>query len=89
MLLDFTRPQSINALLVMVAARLAIPMLRTAQAALLDSLLTESASETVLLTSSVTTDFVLLATLNVMDVLIVAITASTALLDTSNAVQSA
>jgi hypothetical protein len=51
-----------------------------------DSLLTEFALETAQLTSLVTKDFVLLAMLNVTDVLIVAITVSIALLDSSNAV---
>ena len=61
-------------------------MPETAQAVLVDSLLTEIALETAQLTSSVTKDFVLLAMLNVTDVLIVAITVSIALLDSSNAV---
>jgi hypothetical protein len=53
---------------------------------LVDSLLTEFALEIAQLTSSATKDFVLLAMLNVTDVLIVAITVSIALLDSSNAV---
>jgi hypothetical protein len=61
-------------------------MPETAQAVLVDSLLTEFALETAQLTSLVTKDFVLLVMLNVTDVLIVAITVSIALLDSSNAV---
>jgi hypothetical protein len=67
-------------------AELVRVMPETAQAVLVDSLLTEFALETAQLTSSVTKDFVLLAMLNVTDVLIVAITVSIALLDSSNAV---
>ena len=89
MLLVSTRLQSTNVLLVMDPAKLARVMPKTAQAVLVDSLLTESVLETALLTSSVTKDFALLAMLNVMDVLIVAITVSIALLDSSNAVISA
>lgn len=67
-------------------AELVRVMPKTAQAVLVDSLLTEFALETAQLTSSVTKDFVLLVMLNVTDVLIVAITVSIALLDSSNAV---
>ena len=67
-------------------AELVRVMPETAQAVLVDSLLTEFALEIAQLTSSVTKDFVLLAMLNVTDVLIVAITVSIALLDSSNAV---
>lgn len=84
--LDFTKLQLINALLVMELAELVRVMPETAQAVLVDSLLTEFALEIAQLTSSVTKDFVLLAMLNVTDVLIVAITVSIALLDSSNAV---
>lgn len=84
--LDFTKLQLINVLLVMELAELVRVMPETAQAVLVDSLLTEFALETAQLTSSVTKDFVLLAMLNVTDVLIVAITVSIALLDSSNAV---
>ena len=84
--LDFTKLQLINVLLVMELAKLVRVMPETAQAVLVDSLLTEFALEIAQLTSSVTKDFVLLAMLNVTDVLIVAITVSIALLDSSNAV---
>ncbi len=84
--LDFTKLLLINVLLVMELAELVRVMPETAQAVLVDSLLTEFALETAQLTSSVTKDFVLLAMLNVTDVLIVAITVSIALLDSSNAV---
>ena len=84
--LDFTKLQLINVLLVMELAELVRVMPETAQAVLVDSLLTEFALEIAQLTSSVTKDFVLLAMLNVTDVLIVAITVSIALLDSSNAV---
>ncbi len=67
-------------------AELVRVMPETAQAVLVDSLLTEFALETAQLTSLVTKDFVLLVMLNVTDVLIVAITVSIALLDSSNAV---
>jgi len=87
-LLDFTKLQSINVLLVMELAKLVRVMPETAQAVLVDSLLTEFASETAQLTSSVTKDSVLLVMLNVMDVLIAAIIVSIALLDSSNAVTS-
>lgn len=86
MLLDFIKLQLINVLLVMELAELVRVMPETAQAVLVDSLLTEFALEIAQLTSSVTKDFVLLAMLNVTDVLIVAITVSIALLDSSNAV---
>lgn len=85
-LLDFIKLQLINVLLVMELAELVRVMPETAQAVLVDSLLTEFALEIAQLTSSVTKDFVLLAMLNVTDVLIVAITVSIALLDSSNAV---
>lgn len=84
--LDFTKLLLINVLLVMELAELVRVMPETAQAVLVDSLLTEFALETAQLTSSVTKDFVLLAMLNVTDVLIVATTVSIALLDSSNAV---
>ena len=84
--LDFTKLLLINVLLVMELAELVRVMPETAQAVLVDSLLTEFALETAQLTSLVTKDFVLLAMLNVTDVLIVAITVSIALLDSSNAV---
>ena len=84
--LDFTKLQLINVLLVMEPAELVRVMPETAQAVLVDSLLTEFALEIAQLTSSATKDFVLLAMLNVTDVLIVAITVSIALLDSSNAV---
>lgn len=84
--LDFTKLQLINALLVMELAELVRVMPETAQAVLVDSLLTEFALEIAQLTSSETKDCVLLAILNVTDVLIVAITVSIALLDSSNAV---
>ena len=84
--LDFTKLLLINVLLVMELAELVRVMPETAQAVLVDSLLTEFALEIAQLTSSVTKDFVLLAMLNVTDVLIVAITVSIALLDSSNAV---
>lgn len=67
-------------------AELVRVMPETVQAVLVDSLLTEFALEIAQLTSSATKDFVLLAMLNVTDVLIVAITVSIALLDSSNAV---
>ena len=84
--LDFTKLLLINVLLAMELAELVRVMPETAQAVLVDSLLTEFALETAQLTSLVTKDFVLLAMLNVTDVLIVAITVSIALLDSSNAV---
>jgi hypothetical protein len=84
--LDFTKLLLINVLLVMELAELVRVMPETAQAVLVDSLLTEFALETAQLTSLVTKDFVLLVMLNVTDVLIVAITVSVALLDSSNAV---
>lgn len=84
--LDFIKLLLINVLLVMELAELVRVMPETAQAVLVDSLLTEFALEIAQLTSSVTKDFVLLAMLNVTDVLIVAITVSIALLDSSNAV---
>lgn len=84
--LDFTKLLLINVLLVMELAELVRVMPETAQAVLVDSLLTEFALETAQLTSLVTKDFVLLVMLNVTDVLIVAITVSIALLDSSNAV---
>lgn len=84
--LDFTKLLLINVLLVMELAELVRVMPETAQAVLVDSLLTEFALEIAQLTSSATKDFVLLAMLNVTDVLIVAITVSIALLDSSNAV---
>lgn len=84
--LDFIKLQLISVLLVMELAELVRVMPETAQAVLVDSLLTEFALEIAQLTSSVTKDFVLLAMLNVTDVLIVAITVSIALLDSSNAV---
>lgn len=84
--LDFIKLQLINVLLVMELAELVRVMPETAQAVLVDSLLTEFALETAQLTSLVTKDFVLLVMLNVTDVLIVAITVSIALLDSSNAV---
>lgn len=84
--LDFTKLQLINVLLVMELAELVRVMPETAQAVLVDSLLTEFALETAQLTSSATKDFVLLAMQNVTDVLIVATTVSIVLLDSSNAV---
>lgn len=84
--LDFIKLLLINVLLVMELAELVRVMPETVQAVLVDSLLTEFALEIAQLTSSATKDFVLLAMLNVTDVLIVAITVSIALLDSSNAV---
>ena len=84
--LDFTKLLLINVLLVMELAELVRVMPETAQVVLVDSLLTEFALETAQLTSLVTKDFVLLAMLNVTDVLIVATTVSIVPLDSSNAV---
>lgn len=84
--LDFTKLLLINVLLVMELAELVRVMPETAQAVLVDSLLTEFALETAQLTSLVTKDFVLLVMLNVTDVLIVATTVSIVPLDSSNAV---
>lgn len=83
--LDFTKLQLTNVLLATELAKPVRVMLETAQAVLVDSLLMEFVLETAQLTTLEIKDFVLLATLSAMDVLIVAITVLTALLDSLNA----